>query len=77
MWKCQILWSRDRGIQRPRPLNLSSVAASGSVFSNVCLRKLYVLSSRGDDFQGSQTHLLQIARVRLLHTLHVSEKGFT
>lgn len=57
--------ARCRGITRPRSLNFSA-ANSGSVFAHVCLRKLYVLCSRGEDFQGSQTHLLQIARVRML-----------
>ena len=34
------------------------------MFSHVCLRKLYVLCSRGGSLQGSQKHLLQIAQVR-------------
>jgi hypothetical protein len=51
-----------RGITRPHALNFAA-ATSSTVFSHVCLRKLYVLCSRGGSLQGSQKHLLQIAQV--------------
>lgn len=55
------LWCH-RGISRADRLNFRPGAA-GSSFEHVCLRKLYVLSSRGEGNQGPDGCLLEVAQV--------------
>ena len=51
-----------RAFIRPRHLNFSP-ASTANNFAHVCLRKLYVLSSRGEGNQGPHGCLLQVAQV--------------
>ncbi len=48
----------DAGVARPRPLAIPASAA-GSRFPHLCLRKLYVLCSRGAEAGAPQGCLLQ------------------
>lgn len=51
-----------RGIHRPAQLNFRP-AATGISFEHVCLRKLYVLSSRGEGSLGPDGCMLEVAQV--------------
>ncbi|KAK9834027.1 hypothetical protein WJX81_004391 [Elliptochloris bilobata] len=54
----------DAGVARPRRLAIPASAA-GSRFPQLCLRKLYVLCSRGAEAGAPQGCLLQVARTAL------------
>lgn len=60
----------DAGVARPRPLAIPASAA-GSRFPHLCLRKLYVLCSRGAEAGAPQGCLLQ-ARSMPLGSLRVT-----
>ena len=64
-----------RAFVRPRHLNFSP-ASTANDFSHVCLRKLYVLSSRGEGNQGPHGCLLQVAQVwpERMHLLGGSQR---
>ena len=47
---------------RPSHLNFGPTEAANT-FAHICLRKLYVLSSRGEGNQGPHGCLLQVAQV--------------
>ncbi len=52
----------DGGITRPRARHIPDSAA-GSRFPHACLRKLYVLCSRGMEAQGAHGCLLEVSNV--------------
>lgn len=52
----------DQAIVRPKDRHIPNSAA-GIRFSHTCLRKLYVLSSRGVQDSGTQTCLLEVAQL--------------
>ena len=54
----------DRGIARPRELSIPQ-ATTGSNFSHVCVRKMYVLCSRVSGENDSNDSLLLVARLAL------------
>ncbi|KAK9810126.1 hypothetical protein WJX72_005196 [[Myrmecia] bisecta] len=54
----------DGGIVRPRQRNIPNSAA-GARFAHLCLRKMYVLCSRGVEAQGPHGCLLEVAQLAL------------
>eukprot|EP00884_Botryococcus_braunii_P011070 jgi/Botrbrau1/19965/Bobra.0059s0081.1 len=52
----------ERGVGRPRALAIPRSAA-GTRFGQLCLRKMFVLCSRGVDAQGPHACLLEVAQV--------------
>ncbi|KAK9868608.1 hypothetical protein WJX84_001848 [Apatococcus fuscideae] len=54
----------DQGLERGRARNIPNSAA-GSRYTHLCLRKMYVLCSRGAEASGAQLCLLQVAQITL------------
>ena len=60
MWcRQQLVCIVDRGLNRGRARNIPNSAA-GSRFTHLCLRKMFVLCSRGAEASGAQLCLLEV-----------------
>jgi len=73
--KRQLISIVDRGVVRPRELSIPQ-ATTFSNFSHVCVRKMYVLCSRGESGEPSRLHVARLALPLFLARCDDMLRGF-